>query len=154
MCSFISISKYILQIPCVFITPPSSFSLSKSSTTQNSKNTKRRILLILNINLCSKSIQSLSSCQPSPQEFEVRYLGFNFGSTPPYSTYHLSNLNNEETVPFQKPTLEQQRSVLLEIFHLDSIEPNSTNLTQNPTKLKNHVNQLNQMKHQTRPTAP
>ena len=89
MWSFRSTSKYILQLPCVFITPPSSFSLSKFSTTQNSKNTKRRILQILNINLCSKSIQSLSSCQPSPQEFEVRYLGFNFGSAPPYSTYHL-----------------------------------------------------------------
>ena len=65
------------------------FFFSKLSTTKNPKNTKRQILQILKINLSSKTIQSLSSYQSSPQEFEVRYLGFNFGSTPSYSTYQL-----------------------------------------------------------------
>ena len=47
----------------------------------------------------------------------------------------LPDPNHEETVPFQKPTLAQQTPLIIQTPHLDLPEQDSTNLTQNSSKL-------------------
>ena len=48
----------------------------------------------------------------------------------------LPDPNHEETVPFQKQTLAQQTPLIIQTPHLDLPEPDSTNLTQNSSKLQ------------------
>ena len=56
---------------------------------QHSRNTKHQISKILKTTISGKALQSLTSCQLSLQQFEVRYLGFNFGSITSTFTFYL-----------------------------------------------------------------